>query len=167
LNDKFIIVIEADNKRAHAAYLKGLEDLERIWPQIVEWAAITDEASEKRYKQKDEEEAAEQARCQAAVDSYKDQMKTYNSSIFGGKAPDRPYLEEARLDSEFRLYKKLSKMHRTSALETYVSTREDLQHMANVAGAAIGPFRMTEYQVKAMVSWEDGSTIDKIKARIA
>ena len=38
--------------------------------------------------------------------------------------------------------------------------------MADVAGAAIGPYRMTEDQVREMVAREDGSRIEQIKAEI-
>lgn len=48
----FAIVIEVDNKRAYAAYSKGLEDLQRIWPQVEMNAAKIDAKEEEQYMER-------------------------------------------------------------------------------------------------------------------
>lgn len=155
---EFVIVIEADNKRAAAAYQKGLEDLERIWPQIMAYAEAVDSQTMASYERKLEEYKLEVEEGRKRLERYEEELRAWeNGGVFRGARPIYPGIgiyDHPR--KPWRLKKDL-----------YESIRADLQHMANVAGAAIGPFRMTEHQVKMMVAWEDGSKIDKIKAGIA
>jgi hypothetical protein len=153
----FIIVIDADNKRALAAYQKGLADIERIWPQIEPYASKKDEESSREYKVKTDA-YEECSRRNMEVDrKYYEALESWEktSSWCRGSPPSRPYTEI-----------NLPPYRPASILAYYSSIRAELKHMADVAGAALGPFRMTERQVKAMVGWEDGSTIESIKARV-
>lgn len=162
MTDRFIIVIEADNKRAHAAYVNGLTDLDLIWPQI-------ERHSEKAYKQECERAAKlnvgyeeERARFRADMDAHQEALEKWeqSSSFFRGERPSMP-----------SRYNYLVHFHRqpyipSNPLNYYKSVRAELKRMADLAGAALGPFRMTEQKVAEMIEWEDGSRIERIKAEI-
>lgn len=161
LNTGFVIVIEADNRRAHAAYLKGLADLDLIWPQLMAHAAEKDAWTNQRI---DEEEAkhkrewdvyhAAQRECEEAYKAWKE-----SSSLFRGPEPRWRYIPAPM--NFCGIYGR-----RNSQREHYESIRAELKQKANLAGAALGPFRMTEYQVNEMIAWEDGSRIDLLKDQL-
>lgn len=148
---EFVIVIEADNKRAAAAYKKGLDDLELIWGQV-EAACLP--IDEKRRKQKEEEDAEHQEK----VRLYDEAMAKYDAwksdkSLFKGAAPRLPWYPD-----------RLSLFYfEPSAIDQYQSIRAELKRLYTIAEAALGPFRMTEYKVMEMAGWEDGSRIEQIK----
>jgi hypothetical protein len=132
---EFVIVIEADNKRAFAAYSKGLDDLDRVMPQLMLVADERDKAATERYeKAKAEYEAKLLAfrKCRGVFALHEWPIEPWRPALA------RDYLE---------------------------SVRRNLVHMRDVAAASMGPYRMTEWQVDAMVGWEDGSEVERLKER--
>lgn len=156
----FVIVIEADNKRSHAAYLKGLADLELIWPQIVSHATSIDAAEKKILDAEQAQYQQEMAAYEEAYAKHKEDQKAWEEHI-GFFAKPKPFFTQFPPSPPFR------SSYLCKAMERYESTRSELKHMADVAGAALGPYRMTEHQVEEMVGWEDGSRIERIKTSIA
>lgn len=158
MSQNFIIVIDADNSRASAAYQKGLADIERIWPQIESYSKAKDAERNAEYEKKLSVYEAQEKKNHDAYIQYSQDMEAWlsSSSWCRGSPPSRPF-------NDFCLPPYMP----CSIFGKYCSVKADLKHMADVASAAIGPFRMTEHQVDEMVSWEDGSAIDRIKARIS
>lgn len=158
MSKNFVIVIEADNRRALAAYQKGLADLDLIWPQLMDYAARMDEKRNERIVERRREREKILREYWAQFDAHEQAVREWerSASFFRGERPRfaamRPYLPSAPTESV--------NAHRRS----YESIRAELQKMANVAGAAIGPYRMTEHQVQTMIAWEDGSRVESIKA---
>ena len=154
----FVIVVEVDNKRAHAAYLKGLAGLDLIWPQIHESARKEDEESNK-------EELKQLDKYNREMEIFKENMAEYQKKLaeweslvlFRGQRPSCPIMLPPCRSSHYR----------QSMASVYKSMRSELKRMADLAGAAIGPYRMTEHQVAEMVGWEDGTKIGRIKARVS
>ena len=154
----FVIVVEVDNKRAHAAYLKGLADLDLIWPQIHENARKEDEESSKEELKLLDKYNREMALFKEKMTEYHQKLEDWESSVlFRGQKPSCPIM----------LPPCRSSYYRQSMESVYESMRSELKRMSDLAGSAIGPYRMTEHQVAEMIGWEDGVQIDRIKARIA
>jgi hypothetical protein len=154
----FVIVVEVDNKRAHAAYLKGLADLDLIWPQIHDRARKEDEESSKEELKQLDKYNREMALFKEKMAEYHQKLEDWGSSVlFRGPKPSCPIM----------LPPCRSSYYRQSMESVYESMRSELKRMADLAGAAIGPYRMTEHQVSEMVGWEDGTQIGRIKATIA
>lgn len=157
---QFVIVIEVDNKRAAAAYHRGVFDLELIWPQIEKYAAAADHRRSAEEARKEAEYDVARAIYLESMDAYRRSMDAWRSrpTLFRGRPPrfsvPRPPIPPSMFLS-----------HSESGF--YKSMRGELHRMANLAQAAQGPFLMTEHQVAAMIAWEDGSRIEQIKARIA
>lgn len=151
---EFVIVIEADNKRAAAAYKKGLNDLELIWGQV---EAACFPIDEKRRKQKEEENAEHQEKIRL----HDEAMEKYEAwendrSLFKGPRMYPPCYPD--LDFRFDFF--------PSGISKYESIRDELKRLHIIANAALGPFRMTEYKVIEMAGWEDGSRIEAIKQEL-
>lgn len=152
MSKEFVIVIEADNKRAAAAYRKGLEDLDLVMPQLLAAAATRDEKRNEAHAKAMEEWHAQApvleldgcwlpSKRAAAEDSYRREVVLHNirqPRNFAGREQ--------------------------SALE---SVRAELKRMCDIAEAAIGPYRMTEHQVAQMIGWEDGSRVERLKLQYA
>jgi hypothetical protein len=155
MNTQYVVVVEVDNKRALAAYQKGLADLDLIWPQLMEHAQKIDAERRKTYEAEQTKKRLEREREEAARENYKKQMREWEEKkIFRGEPPRYPWPS----------YEGLSDYFPPSYLrDSYVSARMELQNMANLAGAAIAPFRMTEGQVHRMVEWENGNAIERMK----
>ncbi len=160
MSDKFIIVIEADNKRAHAAYLKGLKDLEVIWPQIVAFCEEEHAENLAQYAEQQKIRDKKYTQLKQISDEYERQLTHWqNSSTWcRGPRPIGPYPCSIMDDIWAYFY-----ASPTNNISKYLSIRAELQDMANLAGCAISSFRMTEYKVKEMIKWEDGSRIEEIK----
>lgn len=158
--NNFVIVIEADNKRAHAAYLKGLEDLEIIWPQLMTFALDYDKKQEEKYKEWQEEQEKIDAEHEVAMAEYREKVKAWKSSMFRQSIATFPSLPR-------RPYSPGNFYIPHAAQLNYESIKRELKRMADLAGAAIGPFRMTENQVAEMIAWEDGSKIESMKTTIS
>ncbi len=176
MNSNFVIVIEADNKRAHAAYLKGLVNLDVIWPQIVEYATRRDADTVAELQRREAKMQAEAAarkierdaageKFDAAMKDWRDWRPSFWSDSVRPFQPVMPLIFFDLPDTASIL--DLMCARRTHWADYFESILRELQGMADLAGVAIGPYRMTEHQVKAMIAWEDGSRIDSIKAQIS
>lgn len=144
----FVIVIEACNKRAHAAYTKGLNDLELIWPQIHDYSIRKDQLIA-------EEEKKEKATFDALLAKRRLESQEITRKMSGREDETFRYRP---LTSPYELNHSESRTH-----DYYESLRAELKRMADISGAALGPYRMTETQVVQMIAWEDGSRVDVIK----
>ena len=152
----FVIVVEVDNKRAHAAYLKGLADLDLIWPQLMEHARKEDEESNKEELKQLDKYNREMGIFKENMAEYQKKLAEWESSVlFRGLKPSCLIMPPPCRSSYYR----------QSMESVYESMRSELKRLADLAGAAIGPYRMTEHQVAEMVGWEDGTKIGRIKAR--
>lgn len=153
----FVIVIEADNKRAHAAYLKGMEELDRIWPQIESAAKNRDAERMAEYESKRAEYEEGEKHDREEKERYWQALNEWNNSSSWCRGPEPRYPHGSFRLPPYTPY---------SIFQEYQNIRDELKHMADVSGAAISPYRMTEDQVREMVAWEDGSRIERIKADI-
>lgn len=158
---EFVIVIEADNKRAHAAYLKGLADLDLIWPQLMLHADRVDGQRNAAIEAEDERKRHDLEAYLEALRDHGEAVKRWERSVFRGQRPTPP-LRPYGIGMSYASYLGMKDGQRRS----YESIRAELKHMADVAGAATGPFRMTEHQVRRMVAWEDGSRVEELMRRI-
>jgi len=152
----FVIVVEVDNKRAAAAYQKGLDDLDRIWDQLMLYA----EQMDAPLNAVRDAELARLEDDERAFKAYLEDLKRWRTSSIWSSEPEPQMPAMPRMWSHFDFYSK--DRYRNS----YISVRAELQHLANVAGAAIGPYRMTEHQIREMVGWEDGSRIALMKEKM-
>lgn len=157
MSNGFVIVIEADNKRAHAAYLKGMADLERIWPQIESASKQSDARRMEKYKEEYAAYENAEKEDQEEKKRYWENLKEWKNSGSWCRGPE-PHYPTGSI--RFPPYAP------SSIFNEYKSIRDELKHMADVSGAAVGPYRMTEKQVREMVAWEDGSRIELIKSDI-
>ncbi len=156
---EFIIVVDVDNKRASAAYIKGLSDLELIWPQILCYSCKKDKILSESRSQIQDEYDAEMAEYKSKTDDYSRRFAAYNNGgFFRGARPPIEYIHRPRPPAEL--------FTNRSYCSRYESIRAELKRMADLSGAALGPYRMTEMQVGEMIAWEDGSRIDMIKQEI-
>lgn len=155
MDTQYVVVLEVDNKRASAAYQKGLSDLVLVWPQLMEHAEKVDSLRRAKYKVQQEERRLRREKREAAIAAYDRAVKEWEEKmVFRGPRPSYPWTA-----SDYEGIDWLPSYRRDS-LE---SIRAELQHMANLAGAAVSPYRMTEHQVRGMVAWEDGSTVEQLK----
>jgi len=159
MSKEFVIVIEADNKRAQAAYRKGLEDLDLVLPQLLQVAQ--------------EQDAQEQASYDVALAA---QMEAWHA--------EAPVLEldscwlPGQVQRAKRNHEHAMRMHEINKPGRYDSLRSDrnkwrvrslesvraeLQRNYNIASLATGPYRMTEHQVTELIAWEDGSRVEQLK----
>lgn len=160
MSERFVVVIEVDNKRALAAYKKGLADLDLLWPQLMEHAQKVDGKRKERYTADIEEYEKDEADRKARWERYDRDLKEWTGkAMFRGPRPESPGIYG--LSWSTRPYQP------SYLRSTYEGIREDLKRMTDLAGAAVAPYRMTEYQVKEMVGWEDGSRIEQLKAQMA
>lgn len=150
--DRFIIVVEVDNKRALAAFRKGLEELNVIWPLVMERARKIDADRSENYRRRLERFEVHKTKLDAI---YEENMKAWNSrTLFSrGLTMPPPPPPICRLSDPEPL---------NENAHYWDSVRKNLEHMVNVAGAATAPYRMTEWQVEKMIAWEDGSEIAQI-----
>jgi hypothetical protein len=159
MENKFIIVIEADNKRAHAAYTKGLEDLDLLWPQIVEHSTRRDARNQAWYEKELAIYKEQQVKAEQMQAAYDEELKRWRNSMRMSPRPvEPPELYMAR-----SYYLRMEPLKYPPHIKYYESIRAELKRMADLAGAALGPYRMTEHQVQEMIAWEDGSRIESIK----
>lgn len=152
--DRFIIVVEVDNKRALAAFSKGLEELNVIWPLIMERARLLEEQDEAELEALlapwREEEKAALARYEKELAAWR-AKKRYMFSLAGEPPfPPVPTYPTLLPIVPIRWGNRCEKL------------RKKLQHMVNIAGAATAPYRMTEGQVSEMIAWENGTRITEI-----
>lgn len=159
---QFVIVIEADNVRARKAYQKGLDDLDRVLPQLLVVAQRQDDEARRKREEKQAKELQEQ---QKEMDEMREWFKA-SAALAKWEASscwtrgDRPVVPpEPWHYPRIRYYEYPLPEHKQSLL----SIRSQLKHMLDVAAAAIGPYRMTEHQVARMVEWEDGSEIERLQ----
>ena len=152
--DRYVVVVEVDNKRASAAYQKGLADLELIWPQLMEHAESVDAQRRAEYEKQQEQKCAKLARDEREHEAYRKARREWEEkTIFRGPAPTYP----------IRNYDWGIDFPPSYLRDAYESIRAELQHMADLAGAAISAYRMTETQVREMVGWENGSRLEQLK----
>lgn len=154
----FVIVVEVDHLRARAAYSKGLQDLEQIWPAVMEYAAKTDDFARQKKEEQKKREAEEDAKYNAAFAQYLDNLKAWESSFIKGRYPMAPF--NPAIYRPYGLWE-------VNTASSYQSIKTSLTTKLNLAEAAQGPFKMTEYDVAEMIGWENGTRIDGIKKTIA
>ncbi|MFK3738967.1 hypothetical protein [Massilia sp. TN1-12] len=166
MTDRYVIVIEVDNKRALAAYDKGLEDLNAIWPELMEFAQAKDRKRTEERKAKEAARELEMQRYQNAIDEYclaKAEFQQWESTspLWRGARPKVPrYPDYPRLhayEGMFACY---------SDEGSYDQMRRSLQRKRDLAAAALAPFKMTENDVASMIDWETGHTVSLIKERM-
>jgi hypothetical protein len=155
---EYIVVIEVDNKRAAAAYQKGLADLELIWPQLMERAASIDAKRRADYEKRKEKAEKDDREARDARQRYETAMEVWRakSLMFRGPAPEYP-------GCGMLLPSSLYVNPPSSLRSLYESVRHELQQKFNLAEAAISSFRMPEYEVQRMIAWEDGSRVEGLK----
>lgn len=154
MTDRFVIVVEVDNKRALAAFSKGLEELNVIWPLVMERARNRDEERQAKYLEEMARWEAAEHEIRASYFKAMDEWRARHSGFFGsiGREPQ----PEPRLNGVRPLKPDFNLVHHCQNL------RNKLEHMVNIAGAATAPYRMTEAQVSEMIAWENGTRITEI-----
>ena len=158
--EKFIIVIEVDNVRAREAYAKGLHDLDMVMPQLMLKARERDDSTHQRIQE-----------IQDKIDEKERVNSEYISAMNEWRASNRFTRGEEPKDPEandygshlYMMYQSISMLDPDGNKSSLNSIRAELKEKLDLASAAIGPFRMTEHQVKEMVAWEDGSRIEQLK----
>lgn len=150
----FIIVVEVCNKRALAAYTKGLESLNLIWPQLAVHAARMDLKADEQYRILDAHVKKVQAEARL-------RSRDLDYDLPRHREPS-PIVREDRV-MKFRG----SEYIQNAYIARYKSIYDDLKHMADVAGVALGPYRITGAQVSEMIGWESGTRIQELKAECA
>lgn len=160
MSERFVVVIEVNNQRALAAYKRGLVDLDLLWPQLMEHAQAVDDKRKERYNAAVEKHENDEADRKARWERYERDLKEWTGkTMFRGSRPESP---------DFWGLSWASRPYPPNYLRsTYEGIREDLKRIMDLAGAAVAPYRMTEYQVKEMIGWEDGSRIEQLKAQMA
>lgn len=164
MTKEFIIVIEADNKRVHAAYLKGLQDLELIWGQIEVACDAICKASDIEYHRQMEIYAKRVEHYTKIRGEIEEDFKAHDAwrnSCSWARGPEPKQRHSFFLNT---MPHRPSKY--TDPIKRYESIRAELKEMADLAGLAVAPFRMTEHKVKEMLGWEDGSKIEDIKKNL-
>ncbi|MFA7291888.1 MAG: hypothetical protein WC023_06525 [Rhodocyclaceae bacterium] len=161
MNDRFIIVIETDHKRALAAYTKGLADLDLFMPQLLEACKAKDEAAIKRYE---EQCAARDAASKKEDEEHEEFIRQHEAlrAWLADSWPRGPRPPEPKWPT-YRSGLVQRPSAPTLRRDVFQSIRAELVRMRDIAGAAIGPFRMTEGQVTRMVAWENGSRIERLR----
>lgn len=179
----FVIVIDVDNVRAREAYKKGLGDLDLAMPELIGYAEKQD-ATQLAIIQarRDEVEAVEaelNKKYQAYLEyktalskyeqEYREWLAAGHDSFWGGSKVPKPVKPITVELPETRYYSPLRKPSLPAEYETavwrYKQARVALKEKLDLAEAALGPFRMTEHDVRSMVAWEDGSEVAKMLAR--
>lgn len=138
---EFVIVVEVDNKRALAAYRKGLADLDLIWPQVLAGVERMDRSANQKLE---------------AYEAWSERNRRNQGAYEPPPAHVEAVMRKLR-DGSFI---------RNANRDLYISIRDELRNLAGVADVALGPYRMTDRQVREMLGWEDGSRIERIKADI-
>lgn len=151
MNEKFVIVVEVCNKRALTAYTKGLTELNLIWPQLSVHAAQMDLLADAQHEvwiawRNRQRDRSRMAARDLEIDS---------------DLPSREPFPIAREDVVMKLDG--DSYVRNAYIARYKSIYEDLKRMADVAGVALGPFRMTQMHVNELIGWESGSRIQELK----
>jgi hypothetical protein len=160
---EFIIVVEVDHQRAQAAYRKGMADLDLIWPQLMAHAEAVDGPRNERIRKDRETYLQSHERYMARLAEHSERVEEWErGGMFRGPRPEMDMqllLDRPRLAYGGFEYPDMQR-------KAYESIRNELKLMADIAGAAISPYRMKESQVRGMIAWEDGSRIERIKNEI-
>lgn len=154
----FVIVVEVDHLRARAAYRKGMDDLQEIWPAVMEFAESLDAAQLKRIQALEAKLKQEQEAYKTALRQYNKDFAKWELSVFKGAPPLKPYDPTVYYDSSWDLG--------VSYKRSYESTMTSLKSKLDLAEAAQGPFKMTEHDVAAMIAWENGTRVADIKKTV-
>lgn len=152
---EFVIVVEVDNKRARAAYAKGMADLDLIWPQLMASAERIDDVRRTAAEER-------KAKRKAEAEKYKREVAEWENacSWLRGEKPSMPLsLYYGQYPADYFDW------HHTTQRQVYESIRDELRQKFNLADCATQAFRMTEDQVTEMVKWENGTRIDALKNR--
>jgi hypothetical protein len=160
--DKFVIVVEVDNKRAVAAYSNGLADLDRVMPQLMAAAKERDLEDQRKSEAEQARYDREMADYKAAKQAFYEANRRYltwlsGSPVFRGPQPETPEYPTAPTSPTASWIRAISFEAQLERI------RSELVHMRDVAQAATAPFRMTEFQVRQMVAWEDGSEVESLQ----
>lgn len=163
----YIIVIDVDNKRALAAYQKGWNDIQRLWPQVEAYCAERDAKALAKWEEREAEKVERQKKFDAACEAYGESKKKveewHASSPFTRLTTTCPV--EAPMPGYDYIRGSVTNINYKPGryIDKFESIRNDLKHMLDIAGAATGPYRMTEHQVADMVKWEDDTHTDNIR----
>lgn len=165
---QYPIIIEVDNKRALAAYTRGLEHLDAAWPRLMEVSqaedarhaeqmAAIDAAQKKAYEE--QKQAYERA-----IGEYLEQQVHYikweNTPAYRrGACPPKP----CRPFPPMPPWPSISK--RPSSVALRELGRSGLVSKRNMAAAANGPFNMSEQDANAMIRWESGEIVEQMLAQ--
>lgn len=176
-NTTFVIVIDVDNVRAREAYQKGMDDLDAAMPEIQSYAIKRDNKRREHVQTKIDVERQVLEHWQAlktAMDKYeveyKEWMQKGHDSFWGTNKTPPPVKPPAvpPMPGSDRWYARdiprMPREHETAVWQ-YNQVRVALKHKLDLATAAIGPFRMTEHDVRSMIAWEDGSEVASMLKR--
>lgn len=153
----FVIVVEVDHLRARAAYRKGMDDLQEIWPAVMQYAEKLDAESAERAIKRREERAKEQAAYHEGLLAYQKDMVKWQAAIFKGPMPSYPLEPLSYYSWDYP---------GSSQVLSYQTTMSTLKAKLELAEAAQGPFKMTEHDVASMIAWENGTRVADIKKAI-
>lgn len=159
---EFVIVVEVDHLRAQAAYRKGMDELNLIWPQLMAYAeAVDGPRNERIRKSRDDYEHAMNAYFERMAEHARRVSEWEHGGMFRGSRPSMDI--DLMLDRPSPSYASDSTdAHR----RFYESIRNELKRKYDLANAAISSYRMTESQVQEMVAWEDGSKVERLKSEV-
>lgn len=162
MSKEFIIVIEADNKRAAAAYRKGLEDLELVMPQLMKVAQERDDAAQ----------AAYDAHLAERLEEWHAKAPVLELDGCGTSAQKQRARNEWEYKTLMHGFDKPGSLdwncgNRRIHVPRLESIRAELKRMADIAEMATGPYRMTEHQVAELIGWESGYRVERLKHEYA
>lgn len=171
----FIIVVDVDNQRAYKAYSKGMNDLIDIWPQLIAAGEKADQAQAEYMQSLRLQQAARHEERKKRDRKYHEELDEYHrqhiqwinaNTLFRGPKPTHPigpdFMTDALEDRLADLSSNIKRPPYKPGVAVYQSIRDELQKMLNLAGAAIGPYRMMEGQVHVMIEWESGHRIQQL-----
>lgn len=170
---EFVVIVEIDNKRALAAFQKGLDDLDALWPAIEASCKSHDDAVEEVERKKQEffDENLPRFRelqkqyIKANEDHLARWKKWDEGGVFCGAEPKAPRKPKELIELQAVLFPPYPVTY-PKMIEDFRQRREDLKVLRNLASAATAPYKVKEEVALAMIGWESGEKIDAIKQTI-
>lgn len=161
MSERYIVVVEIDNKRALAAYEKALSELEHIWPQMLARARENDNARRVKLK---EEFRLEDERYQIALAEYERKKVAHSEWMTKGKFIRGPEPEYSSYSYPIRSYASLL-LDTQCMLPAAHYFMLELKRKRDIASAAISPYRVMESEALEMVAWENGEGVERAKMK--
>lgn len=171
----YIIVIEVDNVRAFNAYSAGMQRLALVWDQILFGAGKIDQIRMGEYEAKlenyrkaveffEEKQRKQEADYRADYARWEAEKADWQNRWFrGDDEPRPPMLPYCLLSGSYP-----SAPHPPGlVVDHYKSIRAELAAKAGLAGAAVAPFKMPEYEVAKMLAWADGTKVHQLLEDLA